>query len=116
MRHPESILQKQVIAYIRLQYPKALSFAVPNGGKRGKIEAAIMKSEGVLAGVSDILIFWQGGRGAIELKAGKNTETDKQKVFAARWQELGGQYAVCRSLDDVIEVMRAWGVASQTSH
>lgn len=111
MRHLESALQKQVIKYIRLQYPHALSFAVPNGGKRGKGEAAIMKAEGVLAGVSDILVFWQGGRGAIELKVGKNAESDYQKAFAARWQALGGHYAVCRSLDDVIEVMHSWRIS-----
>lgn len=110
MRHLESALQKQVIGYIRLQYPHTLSFAVPNGGKRGKVEASIMKAEGVLAGVSDILLFWHGGMGAIELKIGKNTESDYQKAFGARWLEIGGHYAVCRSLDDVISVMRAWGI------
>ena len=35
-------------------------FAVPNGGGRSRIEAGIMKAEGVTAGVSD-LISWRPG-------------------------------------------------------
>ena len=54
-RHLESQLQRQCVAWFRLQYPKhaRLLFAVPNGGGRSRIEAAIMKAEGVTAGVSE---------------------------------------------------------------
>lgn len=108
--YPEDALQKSVIEYIRLQYPHVLCFAVPNGGKRNPREAARLKSQGVLAGVSDLLIFWPGGMGAIELKAGKNTTTGPQDYFGDRWEWAGGKFAVCRSLDSVIEKLKVWGV------
>ena len=114
MRHLESKLQRQVVKHIKEHYPHVLCFAVPNGGKRSKIEAAIMKGEGVLAGVSDLLFFWDDGtayhKAAIELKVGKNKESDPQKAFATKWCSLGGEYAVCRSLDDVIAALKAWRV------
>ena len=54
MRHIESQIQKDCVTWFRLQYPKIgrLLFAVPNGGARNAKEAAIMKGEGVTAGVA----------------------------------------------------------------
>lgn len=108
--YSESALQKEVIQYIRLQYPHTLAFHVPNGGKREKWEAAHLKRQGVLAGVSDILIFWLGGMGAIELKAGKNTTTPQQDYFGDKWEWAGGFYEVCRSVDEVASALKRWGV------
>ena len=61
------------VSWFRLQYPDIgkLLFAVPNGGARGRTEAAIMKAEGVTAGVTDlILLLGRGGFNAlcIEMK------------------------------------------------
>jgi len=108
--YPEDDLQRAVIKYIRLQYPHLLCFAVPNGGKRNPREAARLKSQGVLAGVSDILLFWPGGMGAIELKAGNRKPSGQQEYFGDRWEWCGGNFAVCNSLDGVVELLRKWGV------
>jgi hypothetical protein len=109
-RHFESALQKGVVKYLSYQYPGLLFFAVPNGGARNKTEAGILKGEGVLAGVSDLLLFWQGGMGAIELKFGKNDESDRQKEFALKWKLTGGLHAVCRSIDEVAETLKSWNI------
>lgn len=109
-QYPEDSLQQAVVQYIRLQYPHVLAFHVPNGGKRGKWEASRLKKQGVLAGVSDILIFWLGGHGAIELKAGRNTTTPQQDYFGDRWEWAGGHYKVCRSVDEVAAALKDWGV------
>lgn len=53
-------------------------------------------------------MFWAGGKGAIELKVGKNKATPDQEYFADLWQWTGGEYALCRSLDDVIAVTDLW--------
>jgi hypothetical protein len=65
--------------------------AVPNGGKRSAREAALMKAEGVEAGVPDWLCFAPGVGGgciglAIEFKSptGKGRVSENQK----RWHEL----------------------------
>ena len=73
MRHRESDLQIACVRWFTMQYPqyRGLLFAVPNGGSRNRIEAARMKAEGTVAGVSDlILLVPRGHFGAlcIELK------------------------------------------------
>lgn len=105
-RHLESQLQRQCVAWFRLQYPKhaRLLFAVPNGGARSRIEAAIMKAEGVTAGVSDLILLEpRGGYGAlcIEMKTGSKSsrQSDSQKEWQADTEEAGNKYVVCRSLD-----------------
>lgn len=57
-------------------------YHVPNGGKRDKATAAVLKRQGVKAGVPDIML--PAARAEyhglyIELKAGENTTTKKQK-------------------------------------
>lgn len=63
MRHIESQIQKDCVTWFRLQYPKIgrLLFAVPNGGARNAKEAAIMKGEGVTAGVADLILLYPSG-------------------------------------------------------
>jgi hypothetical protein len=51
-QQPEAQLQRAVFQHIKLRLaPHAFAFAVPNGGKRNPIEAAIMKATGTVAGV-----------------------------------------------------------------
>jgi len=90
-KHKESKLQQACVKWFDLQYPKLRMnlFAIPNGGKRNKFEAAIMKGEGVRAGVSDMFLAvcrWRGNdleyAGMfIEFKFGKGKLTDKQQEF-----------------------------------
>ena len=104
----EDQLQKQVADYLRLQHPNLLWFHPANGGSRHPAEAAKLKGMGVRPGVSDLLVFWPTGMGAIELKVGKNKMTDTQKIFAQQWMQFGGKFAECRSLDDVIDTLKDW--------
>ena len=105
MRHLESQLQQDCVKWFRYQYPDIakLLFAVPNGGRRGKFEAAIMQGEGVTPGVSDCILLVPKREFAalcIEFKRGKGKQTDLQK----QWQELaekhGNKYVVCRSFEE----------------
>jgi hypothetical protein len=109
-QHREDDLQRDVIAFIRLQYPGILAFHCANGGKRNKWEAVRLKRQGVLAGVSDILLYWNGGFGAIELKAGEPKPSKLQAWFGDKLQGFGGKFAVCNSVHQVQETMKAWGV------
>lgn len=59
-------------------------YAVPNGGKRDKATAARLKSEGVKAGVPDIVlpVARNGYHGFyIEMKVGKNTTSKEQVIW-----------------------------------
>jgi hypothetical protein len=101
--------------YVRMAFPDVLIFAVPNGGKRSLIEAAMMKKMGVLAGVSDLLLFWDGGHGAIELKRPdkKVAMSPSQVDFSIAWIERGGRFACCNSLDGVEDTLKAWGLGTR---
>ncbi len=59
----ESLLQRGVVALLRLHEKQGhlRFFAIPNGGLRSKIEAAIMQGEGVRAGVPDLVILFSTG-------------------------------------------------------
>ena len=108
-------LQVSVINYIRMAFPDVLAFAVPNGGTRNPIEAAMLKKAGVLAGVSDLLLFWPGGYGAIELKRPdkKAVMSDPQWAFAETWQKCGGKFACCNSSEGVEAALKSWGLVTR---
>lgn len=105
MKHIESKIQQAAVLWYRLQFPHlaTLLFAVPNGGRRNIREAAIMKGEGVTAGVADLLLLVPNGEYhglAIEMK----TDTGRQNVNQKQWQKKvesqGYKYIVCRSFDE----------------
>lgn len=111
MQHLESRTQRAFIAWFRLQYPQyaRLCFAVGNGGVRSRIEAAIMKGEGVTAGVADVLItIPRGGHGclALEFKTDKGRQSQAQKEWQADFESAGNRYAVVRSIDEAVNVTK----------
>lgn len=109
-RQPEYELHKAIIEFLRYSRPKLLYFHCPNGGQRNPISGAKFKAMGVLAGVADILLFKDGCFYAVELKAGKNTQEDTQIDFMNRWVSEGGKYAVCRSIDEMKDILQGWGI------
>ena len=89
-------------------------FHIPNGGKRGKIEAAIFKKMGTKAGVSDLFlpIPMDGKAGLwIELKAPYNSTTEKnyptqaQKTWLGLMALAGFKTAVCYGWFEAREVI-----------
>lgn len=105
MRHEESQTQRACVKWFRLVYPKLarLLFAVPNGGKRGIREAAIMKAEGVVAGVADLLLLIPSKEYhalAIEMKTDKGKQNENQKLWQEDFEKSGGKYVISRSFDD----------------
>lgn len=62
MNRPEQAVQKAIVDFLEVSLPAQSSFYchVPNGGWRGKIEAAILKRLGVKAGVPDLLVLASG--------------------------------------------------------
>ena len=89
-----------------MQHPNIVCFSIPNGGKRNKIEASILKQEGVLAGVADLFIMCpnENFHGLfLELKTEKGRQTKFQKDFQIDAQINGYKYVICRSLDEFIK-------------
>jgi len=112
LRQNESALQVSVARFLDVALPRSVRAChVPNGGRRDAATGARLKREGVKAGVADFVIFMSGGTCAmIELKTASGRLSPAQKD----WQDWAGQhglpYAVCRSLDEVIDVLKAWNV------
>lgn len=104
----ESKLQKACVQWFRTQYPQHILFAIPNGGKRGVIEASIMKAEGVLAGVPDLFLavpqqYEDGVLKApglfIEMKTPDGAMSDNQKVIMPKLKNAGYPVVICRSFE-----------------
>ena len=113
MRHIESEIQKNCITWFRLQYRHLgkMLFAIPNGGSRNSREAAIMKAEGVTAGVADvILLVSRGGYNSlcIEFKAEKGRQTELQKQWQQEAEKNGNKYVVCRSFKDFHSIINEY--------
>jgi hypothetical protein len=80
-----------------------LIIAIPNGGKRGKLEGMRLQAEGVTAGVPDLQIpafaLW------IEMKAKGGRLSPVQKEIHERLRSEGQTVEVCYSTAEAIDVV-----------
>ena len=103
--HQEHDIQAACVRYFRLQYPqyKLNLFAVPNGGRRDRVSGALLKEEGVLPGVSDLILLLPRGNYhglLIELKKKKGRQSESQKQWQQHMERFGYRYVVCHSFDE----------------
>ena len=111
MSAEEHNIQVACVRWFAYQYPElqGLLFAVPNGGRRDRVTGAKLKAEGVVAGVSDLLLLVPScGHGAlcIEMKTSRGRQTDEQKRWQQEVEHMGYRYVVCRSLDDFMKEIK----------
>lgn len=117
MRDPrhmtEDDLQKLVVQTIRTCWKHIHVIHVPNQGTRSAARGKKLKAMGVTAGVADLLLWWNIGYGlnsaAIELKSKSGSLKPEQKAWGADFTGMGGKWACCKSLDQVVEALRKWG-------
>lgn len=107
-RHIESNIQQAVVKWFRMQYPRFIIAAVPNGGFRNAREAAIMQREGVLAGFADLVVIARRNVLFLEMKTTKGQQSDKQKEFQNKVSKLGFEYIVCRSFEQARLAIERW--------
>lgn len=107
-RHIESNIQQAVVKWFRMQYPRFIIAAVPNGGFRNAREAAIMQREGVLAGFADLVVIARRNVLFLEMKTTKGQQSDKQKEFQNKVSNLGFEYIVCRSFEQARLAIERW--------
>lgn len=121
-RRSEDTEQEVVIQWARMNSGKwpelSLLHHIPNGGSRGKSEAARFKRMGVLAGVADLHLPvargpWHGLY--IEMKYGEGRLSNSQKDFLKLAAEQGVYCIVCYSAEDAIEVIRQY-VSRETAY
>lgn len=111
--YSESKIQHICVNWFRETFPHVgdLLFSVPNGGWRGNKSGAMMRYEGQVKGVADlILLYPSGGKSSlcIEMKVPehKGSRAGKQSDHQIAWQALvekyGSTYVVCHGLIEFI--------------
>lgn len=109
----ESNTQIAVVRFLREALPsyyRVLSF--PNGRFEANARTiARLKREGLTPGAPDLIILRSDGWfGTIEVKASDGKPTIEQVEFGDWIIRGGGSHAVVRSLSEVENVVRGWGV------
>ena len=69
-----------------------------------------MQSQGVKQGIGDMMVLAPGYVCFVELKAGKNKQSDQQHAFQAVMAVLGHGYALCRSVEQRGEALSERGI------
>ena len=88
------------------QAGRLLYFAVPNGGKRNRREAAQLNNQGLRRGVPDLFVIMDEGIEGWELKTPDGKQSEDQKRWQAMLESFGIPYRLIRSIDDAKAVLR----------
>jgi hypothetical protein len=102
----EDKMQRDVMTYVKMQYPNAFTVHIPNEGRRTKFEQYKLKTLGVMAGMPDVMIFDPRGKYsglAVELKAGYNKPTENQKKCLRELENRKWRVLWSNSFDKVKE-------------
>ena len=109
MARPESLIQQAIHDYLTIKH--IFHFSVPNGallgGKNKFALLAMLKREGLMNGVSDLVIVTKEKVLFVEIKVQNGKQSDSQKEFQKQAESLGYTYLVWRSLDDCINYFNA---------
>jgi len=102
----EASLQRSVADLLRSLLEPPVLWTAVQPERRGAIEGARMKRKGVVAGWPDFLVLAPGPRVlGIELKAVHGRLSEAQKAVETAFGKCHARYAVCRSVDDVMEAL-----------
>src|SRR5262249_39965113 len=103
-RHrPEDALQRAIVEHYRQRAaPGVFMFAVPNGGFRRPVEAAILKATGTVAGIPDTIWIKGGQVYALELKAPGGRLTPAQEEVLVKLRECGARACHVHGLDQAL--------------
>jgi VRR-NUC domain len=102
----EDQLQRAIVQHYCLRKaPGVFMFAVPNGGARRPIEAAILKATGVVAGTPDTVWIKGGQAFALELKSETGRLSDAQRATIERMKAAGCIVGVAHGLDEALRFL-----------
>jgi hypothetical protein len=108
---PERQIQKAVLGHLAWRaVPDVWWCHYPAGGWRSPIEAAILQSLGVVAGVPDLLLIHRGQLYGLELKAGAGRLTNTQSDMHEKMRRAGAIVATAYGVDAAVTQLVAWGV------
>lgn len=111
MQKAEDQLHISIVELLRTAgAPGMVFWHTPNGGRRGKVEAARFKMMGVRPGVPDLVISLPSGAMAfMEIKTPKGALTPEQRDFLEAMKRNGHLTSVVRSLAEAAADLSTWG-------
>lgn len=105
MARPESLIQQAIHEYLTVKH--IFHFSVPNGmllgGHNNFALMQMLKREGLMNGVSDLIIVTKEKILFVEIKTEKGKQSDTQVEFQKNIESLGYTYLIWRSIDDCIK-------------
>lgn len=104
----EAKLQRDLITVFRRSFSKYAYcfFAIEN--KRKTERGYLLKAQGIISGVADLCLALpteKHGALYIELKYGKNKQTENQINWQNEITKHGNKYAVCYNLNEAIDII-----------
>jgi hypothetical protein len=104
-------LQKAVLEHLAWRGVRGVfAFHYPARGWRSAVEAAIFKSLGVVAGIPDIIIIYNGHCFALELKTEHGRLTPTQIETQTRMRAAGATVGTAVEIDAALEWLEEWGL------
>jgi len=113
-RDLESPIQAAIVELIRVGYPTALAYSIPNGGFI--LEARVvakLKWTGLLPGMPDLAIEWPGDHGFMEVKSKDGDTSSDQEDVHKILLGMGKRVVIVRSVDEARAALDGWGVPSR---
>lgn len=93
----ENLIQQEIVVWFRKNFKNELIFSVPNERTSGW---SLMIAQGMLPGVSDLIVVRDNEVLFVEVKDYKGKQSDKQKRFEEKVNLLGYRYLLVRSLEE----------------
>ena len=115
----EATIQENIVELLsRVAMGRFLFFSIPNEHwflnlLPDKLKYSIiakLKRMGMLSGVGDLEIIKEGRAYFLEVKAKGRKQTENQKIFEAEALSHGAKYRLVFSCDDVLAVLKEWGI------
>ena len=107
MKRPEQMLQQAIVKYFAYQYPSLKGLLCSNlNNSKDALTGGINKSMGVIAGRSDLVLYFNGKAYHIEVKTPKGKQSEAQKEWESIICLNGFEYDIVRSLDEFIHLMK----------
>jgi VRR-NUC domain len=98
--------QSNYFRWVAHAYPDKLVFAIPNGGNRSAITGALLKKEGVKAGIPDIMVTSANGQWHglfIEMKTETGRVSMNQQRIIDQLESEGYKVEVCRGWAEAMQ-------------
>jgi hypothetical protein len=110
-RSEEDTIQRSLVAHLKVRgVPGLFWYAVPNGGVRSKITAAIMKGTGTRPGVPDLAFLHEGRAFFLEIKTLTGRATEHQLQAISDINRAGGYAAIGQGIDACLNILSQWGL------